>query len=275
MSYEIIYDKQFVKVSEKVFIPIILVGSNNVYDHNNRRARDWSRFGYLLNGEIAGTLQDMLDTQEKERVRLVEKYPGEYEDKSFGYYTSLSNKGGGCNMTYGQYIGISKTGCQKALTVEQLIEENVSVVFRTSAYSKEKISELGLDELYFVPKTTEELQDFLDNVAPKYSGVYIGVSLSGMFDGKPTRIRKKYFSKPKREKQRVATREVFVIEAPNGGYYYSGSGNGYKYTYADNGCKHFIDEKTALRTAKRLTERNGKEFKVKKTSFLNDVILYV
>lgn len=275
MSYEIIYDKQFVKVSEKVFIPIILAGSSNVYDHNNRRARDWNRFGYLLNGEIAGTLQDMLDIQEKERVQLIEKYPEEYEDKSFGYYTSLSNKGGGCNMTYGQYIGISKTGCQKALTVEQLIEENVSVVFRTSAYSKEKISELGLDELYFVPKTTEELQDFLDNIAPKYSGVYINVSLSGMFDGKPTRIRKKYFSKPKRQREKVVSREAFAIEAPNGGYYYSGSGASYRYSPSRTGGKQFLNEKTALRTAKRLSERRGEEFKVIKVKYEYDKVFYV
>ena len=29
MSYEIIYDKQFIKVSEDKFVPMILTGSNN------------------------------------------------------------------------------------------------------------------------------------------------------------------------------------------------------------------------------------------------------
>lgn len=275
MSYEIIYDKQFVKVSEKVFIPIILVGSSNLYDYNNRRARNWSSFGYLLKGKIAGTLQEMLDIQEKERARLIENYPGEYEDSSFGYYASLSNRGGGCNMTYGQYIGISKTGCQKSLTVEQLLEEGVSVVFKTSAYDKERFAELEVDELYFVPKTTEELQDFLDNVAPKYSGVYINVTLSGMFDGKPTRIRKKYFSKPKRQKEKVIAREAFAIEAPNGGYYYSGSGASYRYSPSKTGGKQFLNEKTALRTAKRLSERRGEEFKVIKVKYEYDKVFYV
>jgi len=136
MSYEIIYDKQFVKVNDKTFIPMILAGSNNCYEWSpsgkERRARSWWNFSYLLGGKLAGSLEGMLKIQENYREGLLERHGEEYDDNSFGYYSSLSINGGGCNATYGQYTGISKTGCAKALTVEQLANEYVHLHISTS-----------------------------------------------------------------------------------------------------------------------------------------------
>ena len=63
MSYEIIYDKNFIKVEqenkETVYCPMIYAGSNNCYEHSyngrERRARDWSPFTHITKGKLLAT----------------------------------------------------------------------------------------------------------------------------------------------------------------------------------------------------------------------------
>jgi hypothetical protein len=278
MSYEIIYDKQFVKVSDKVFIPMILAGSNNCYEHTykgERRARNWFNFSFILMSGLAGSMEEMLKFQEGIRSKKLEQYPDEYKDSSFGYYTGLSNRGGGCNMTYGQYTGIVKTGCKKALTIEQLLDEGVTINITTSRSAEEKLKSLGLEPLNFTPRSTQELADFLIGTAPKYMPLtHLNATYTGMFDEKPTRIRKRFFPKVKKEKKKVTSTTGFAIETPVG-YFSKGTRSGYLYSPSKTGGKQYLNKKEAERKAKALNKRYGKEFKVIEVEYGYEKTFYV
>jgi len=276
MSYEIIYDKQFVKAKDK-FIPMILAGSNNCTEWSpsgkERRARSWWNFAYLLDGAIAGAKEDMLKKQEEVRQGYIDRYGDEYDDKSFGYYSGLSINGGGCNATYGQYKGVVNTGCKKALTVEQLAEEGVYLNIHTysSDKTREALKEQGLEPVSFSPITTEQLLDFIENVEPKYRGKKEGnlyISFSGMHESKPKWIRRRYFpAKPKPDKVVVNSKAGYaikIVDKENSstlGYLNSYKGGSFRYaSYSKTDGKQYLDKKEADRVAKLMNKRRGVSF---------------
>jgi hypothetical protein len=74
MSYEIIYNKQFIKVGENAFIPMLYWGSNNCYTNEmdrrgrsyQKRERNWSRMQWITGDRITASYEDMLKAVEKE-----------------------------------------------------------------------------------------------------------------------------------------------------------------------------------------------------------------
>jgi len=269
MSYEIIYDKQFVKVNDDIFIPMILAGSNNCYEYSpsgkERRSRSWFNFSFLLNGAISGSIENMLDKQADVRANKIKQYPDEYKDKDFGYYTGLS-MGGGCKVTYGQYIGIVKTGCKKALTIEQLKEEHITITISTynSTETEDKLKEVGLEAVRFTPQTTKELEDFLIKVAPKYSekGIRLSVDFNGVYESTTKRLRRKYFPKVKAEKQEVKSSIGYAIRVTKksdnlDAYLYSYRGGTFRYSPYKDGGKQFLMKKDAEALAKKRNARRS------------------
>jgi len=287
MSYDIFYDKQFVKLNDNTFIPMVLVGSNNCYDWNNKRSRSWSNFSFLLSFSIAGSMEQMLERQAKTRADKLEQYPDEYNDKSFGNYTSLSNGGRGCNMTYGQYLGIVKTGCKKALTIEQLKEERITLNVHTynSNDTVEKLKEQGLEPVNFTPKSTEDMLDFIKNIEPKYKDKKEGslyLSFSGMFESTPKWIRKKYFSTIKKEKQIIKSSIGYTIRIINKekkssiGYLYSYKGGTFRYTPYERSGKQYLIKKDAERIANKMEERRKSfKFEVVQVKYVEERIFRV
>ena len=266
MSYEIIYDKQFVKVNEKTFIPMILSGSNNCTEYSpsgrERRERSWGNLSFLLSGGLAGSMEEMLKKQAKYRADKIEQYPDEYTDSQFGYYSSLSF-GGGCKATYGQYTGIVKTGCKKALTVEQLAENNVTITIYTwnDEETQRKIG--SLEPLRFKPNSTQELEDFLIGTAPKYLHLTrLYARFNGMQENTPKRIRRKYFAKEKTERQEVRSKIGYTIKITNKdnssyGYLYSFRGGSFRYSPYNDGGQQFLIKKDAETIANKMKGRRS------------------
>ena len=259
MSYEIIYDKNFLKVEDEgveKFVPFVLTGSNNCYDMYNRRSRSWWNWTYFTNGDGFATLETMLAKTQSERVEQMERERDEeYSDKSWGYYTALSF-GGGCRATFGQYEGIFKTGCRKAVTVEQLLEYSGGYVSVSSGYyDSEKLEKFGKKPFSHSVKTSEELvakyreaEKFLEgtDLAPR-------IELGGGEDvGK--RIRGRLFKKPQAEKKRIEVDHCFVVkDFTNGNYIVKATRNGYSYSsYGKDYAKKFRLESEAKRYAKKL-----------------------
>jgi hypothetical protein len=287
MSYDIFYDKQFVKVpqenKEDLFIPMVLAGSSNCYDLNDRRERSWFNFGFLLNNKLAGTQEQMLAKQAETRANKIEQYE-DYKDSSFGYFTSLSIGGGGCNATYGQYLGITKTGCKKSLTVEQLREEGIGLHIRTPRYGNadEVLEEKGIAPLSFSPKTTQDLINFLENIAPKYEDITVlSADFSGMFDEAPTRLRRKYFPTKKAEKQEIKSSIGYTIEAKKDGgpigYLYSYKGGSFRYSqHKDHFGKQFLNKKEAQKLADKMNKRRSDcKFTVVQANYGTERTFYV
>ena len=99
MSYEIIYDKQFIKVrkdNQDLHVPMVLSGSNNCYEHSGRRERSW--FPFTLDVGLLGNVKDYVAYWENVREGIIERNKAEkrdewhtkYSNDAFGYWTSIS-----------------------------------------------------------------------------------------------------------------------------------------------------------------------------------------
>lgn len=277
MSYSLFYDKQFVKLNDNLFIPMILAGDSNCYDHsggNARRSRSWGLFAFVTRGKLACSLEEMLEKQSHEKDTI----------------EGSGLRIGGSYATYGTYIGFTKTGCNKALTIEQLKGEGVLLNIHTwySEKSKEILREQGLEPVNFTPNSTQDVLDFLENVAPKYKEAKEGtlyVTYSGMYDSKPKYLRARYFPQTKTEVKKVEVLSRYgyaieIIKKETGGtygYLYSYRGGSFRYASHETGGKQFIDKKEAETWMKKIAKRRSMnyDFKVIVVDYFQDRRFYV
>lgn len=213
MSTNIIYDKQFIKVESK-FIPMIFAGSSNCYQYDRsnrgRRDRSWFNDTYITDGKKMVTNEELLQRVDDERTRFMEQYPvgseDEYSDKRFGWYAGLVIGGMGSRTTFGMYKGLYITGMEKALTVEQLLDERVDVVFDMYDYNGTYEAKAAERNIAWFGKTkitsTQHFLETFDRYKNQYEGT--GLSWSITFDEwnlekQMKSIRRKYF--PKGEKK--------------------------------------------------------------------------
>jgi len=274
MSYSIIYDKQFIKVEEnevEKFVPIILVGSNNCYDHNNRRSRSWWNFTYILDGKGFGTLEELIKGAKEERERKIKEnkesnaqyiadghpgYTDEYDDSRWGYFTGLSF-GGGCKATFGQYLGIYKTGCKKAVTVEELYSHTNSSVNINCGYDAEKkLEKFSKKPISFAVNTSAELVEKYREIEKFLEGTGLKpiVTLHAS-EEIAKRIRKRLFSLPKKEKEKIEVDHYFIVkDFVEDNYVVKSTRNGYSFSrYGKSYAKQFRLESQAKTYAKKLS----------------------
>jgi len=280
MSTNLIYDKQFIKVEKDnkvVFLPIIYCGSSNCFEigrngRSGRRSREWWLDTYILNGKRYGTLEEMLARTEEIRAELIEHNKesikeygeswGEYSDKQFGYYDGLSIGGSRTiRTTFGMFKGLYKTGCEKALTVEELRELGVSVNIHSTIWDKEKRAEFeqaGQKDIYCYPTTSKELIEKIDEFETylkdyPYVSLYVDINAD---EYKMKRIRRAKFPKKNISKTLTEVDKYYVVEDTTSGHYILKSiRNGYTYPYYKFDAKKFLKEAEAKRYAKKLQEK--------------------
>lgn len=268
MSYEIIYDKQFIKVKDK-FVPLVLWGSNNCYEYTyngrERRERGWYNVLNYLEKQL-WTKEELLQYCENRRKEVVERIKerdgtGEPDvEQNFGYYTSINITGHIGNTSYKQFKGIFTGGMKRALTVEQLYEHNIRIRVVTSPYDTDKKLELckekGIEYLEpHVPKTTDELiemvKKFEDNYKDTNIAWYINFVDGQYVEDKIKRVRKEIFPRKRRNSKTVETNEYYTIIAKNGQYFHRFIKYGYRYSLVtpkyyfltENDAKQFIKSK--------------------------------
>lgn len=265
MSYEIIYDKQFIRVSEDKFVPMILAGSNNCYEWSpnggERRARSW--WAYNINGSVILTQQEMVEYAKSVRQGIIDRNTSrekdewyeEYDDKSFGYWSSIAINGSTRNTTYGQFEGIFKTGCSKSLTIEQLIDENVNVIVKNTYYNSKMKEEYGIEPFSKSVNSGQELIDAVNecNELFKDTPIQATVEFGYMSEDKPKWLRKKYFSKTKKVKQRIEVDKYYTILV-NGNYLAKHTRNGYMYSNYSPQLK-YVTKKEAERIVNKFESK--------------------
>ena len=282
MSYEIIYNKQFVKLNETEFIPIVLIGSNNCYDilpnGRQRRERNWYGLKNVLNGKCYGTLESMVAKCENEREGYIKdneqqiaKYGesyGRYTDNSYGYYASLAIGGSTRKTTFGKYKGIFTDGVKKAMTVEELRDNGITIEV-TSGYTDDKeLKEHNKERRNHYPITSLELKNKIDEYEEYYKGTPIGFFVT--INSDPERVLRMQqirnrLSKQTKVKTPKEVKEEFVFKMEGGGYFVKGTRNGLNYTYdLSYLSKRVYNEKTANRVCKTLNEKHNKKFVVEK-----------
>lgn len=280
MSFDLLYDKQFIKVDDKRVIPFILIGCSNVYDHNNKRVRDWNntyahnegRHIIADNDKLLANIDKYREDTMKRCAENVINYKDEswaYDDKRWGYHTSLSMYGKHTATTsFGVYKSFFKTGIKEAMSIEELITAGVSISLRVSPYyDKEEFATKNITEL---PKVyLKSTQQLIDTIA-EYEAYYANVKSATLWlseSGMDRYLDKKRMSKriakikQRAEKKSVTVNEYYVLY--NGvGYLIKNTKKGYQYSYQPISGKAFINEKTANAFHKRM--RNKKCFEVTK-----------
>lgn len=277
MSYQILYDKQFIKVGEGLFVPMVYWGSNNCTETSTtgkeRRERSWSVF--KLTGKWFDTKENFLQACDEEKVEIIKRneesnegyikdgrgeWCTEYSDEKFGYFTGIQTNGSTHNSTFGQYKGIFSTGCNKALTVEQLRDERIIV--RVSSYLyKGNYEEIGKEKSGGYPKTGEELITMLNDLEEYYKGtdVSIHVSLSGADEYRMKAVRRRYFPRKTRWERNIVDVEKYWTIVVDGVYFSRKTRYGYKYS-PNYPCVKYATEKKVNSRVKTLNKNSSYKF---------------
>lgn len=265
MSYRILYNKQFVKVADNLFIPVVEAGDNNVYESSTKRARSWHNERYVTGGEIwasSETILSKIDRIREERIasdmeranagQLDEDY--RYDDKRFGWHESIAIYGKP-STTFGMYRNFYKTGIEKALTIEQLIEKGVCLHMNIYYWKPEDITSKGKEIKHDVQFTsTEHLVNTVKEWVEYYGEMANRISLYFRNNWQIEELVKSQKKKKEKKKEWVETKNYYVLEGVNGGngYFIKATRRGYKYAYTSTGAKKFLTEKAALDFHKRM-----------------------
>ena len=270
MSYNLIYDKQFIKVKKEnktLFVPMILSGCNNLYEtkFNGKEQRVRSWFPFTLNVGLLGTVEEFVSYWTNQRAEIIERaeerkgtdFYTEYNDKEFGYWASLSVSGRSTRgTTYGSVVGIFTTGAKQSLTIEELYQENVKVVV-TSGYITSEQFKLGFNPYMRIVSNDTELFEAIAECRKKFEGSDISTTIEfhGMREDKPKRLRNKYFKIEPKEKTKKVITESYRIKVDNVGYFKKETSRNMLYNMTG---KVFLSKSQAV---KKLSELQAKSYK--------------
>lgn len=251
MSYTILYAKQFIKIDEKRVIPFILQGDNNVYESNNKRARDWSN-SYGFTSTIITSNEALLQEIERFKQDTIERcneYVKQYDEtwaydeKRFGYHTGIAVGGRHTTKTtFGMFKNFFANGIKDAKTIEELRELGCSLGIRVSSYDNKNITEAGLEIKPTVNFTsTEQAIATIEEYEAYYKGhnVYLYIYAYGM-----DRVVEKT-KKTKTPKKIEKVDQYFQINTPFG-LFVKNTARGFQYSRWN--AKAFRTERDAKRS---------------------------
>lgn len=152
MSYTIYYDVMSVKLSKgNKYIPMVLSGDNNVRRYDGSRARSWNNISdrkgkvFFTPDELMEETKHIIDTNE---------------------YLSDNRISGNGNMTPRKLINLSKKCIQNAISFTQAVNLSIAVYWYDKRYD--------FTPQKFVPKTEDELIDFVNADENKGKTLFIG-----------------------------------------------------------------------------------------------------
>jgi hypothetical protein len=251
MSYTILYAKQFIKIDETRVIPFILQGDNNVYESNQKRARDWSN-SYMFNSTIITSNEALIQAVVDYKNEVIERCNGyvnqydetwAFDEKRFGYHTGLALGGRHTSKTtFGMFQSFFVSGIKDAKTVEELRELGCSLGIRVSSYDNKTITEAGLEIKPTVNFTsTEQAVATIEEYEAYYKGhnVYLYIYAYGM-----DRVVEK-LKKCKAPKQKTKVDHYFQINTPFG-LFLKNTARGFQYSQWN--AKAFRTERDAKRS---------------------------
>lgn len=288
MSYDIIYNRQFIKVDDNHVIPFLELGSNNTYEAygtGRKRARSWGNSYGFTNSKLIVNNDDLLNEIDKFEIETIERCKRntqeygegwEYDPKRFGYHVGITFYGKKTrDVTFSAFKSYYKNGIKEAMTIEELWENDVRITLHVYRWKDEDITNKGLEIKPDVTFTsTQHMIDTIkeyENYYGNNSTLYLHCNGGWLIERMKKRINQSKINERK-EKKRVVVNEFYVLRCnDNGGYFIRNTARGYKYSYfLGSSAKKFISEQEALKHKKRM--RNGDLFTVEKregeTTFL-------
>lgn len=153
MSYDIIYDLQFIRTSRGV-TPVILAGPNNVttgsgkHEHRVRSWRLWS--------------SEMVDIPETDLIEIIQDSVANYDAD----YTLF--KRGGKWVNPDGLIQMFRSACKKAARIEDIYAADRSGYLSCSVKYYEGHSMKAIDRINEIIKTTESFEAWIDAARREY-----------------------------------------------------------------------------------------------------------
>lgn len=276
MSYDIIYNRQFIKVDENRVIPFLEMGSSNCYEasgRNAKRARSWGNsYAFTDNNDIIVENTKLLaniDAFELSTKERCESYVKEYDDtwaydpKKFGYHVGIAFYGKHTTGTsFNAFRSYYANGIKEAKTIEELLDFGITFSIHPYYFSEKDITSKGLD---IKPRVTFTSTEQMLSVIEEYTNYYNGSGITLYIDtnsGWSIENMKKTLNRQKRKviKTPVLVDKYYVLETKQGGYFVKKTKYGYKYSYYRNASstKAFKTEKEA----NKYNEKHGFGFKV-------------
>lgn len=304
MSYQIYYDKQFVRLGNQ-YIPMSLDGSNNCTETHNgyeRRERNWNCRDYYFKslglGQFFATseiifssLNQWIEKQVKSSLDSEYREPHEdadYIKKHWGYYTGESFGGGCSSLSLDQYLNWWKSGIKNAMTIEQL--DNIGVHLEFSCFQWHSYSySLPVPQTNII-KTEEQFyielkvwQDWAkeclitEDAKTFHPSIYL--HFAGHNSDYVTNALKRYRSQNRkvtvRPKIDVEQDHYFALYMENHGYLSKYTSRGFKYiSYQSTSSKIFRTEKLAEKYRQDLIKKNrhlAQDWIVKKVELNNKI----
>lgn len=214
MSYDIIYDKCFVKVDNDLYMPFIKIGCNNVTDYNGKRERSWNivafyneskmlytedELVYNVSVAIENRLNELTKQCSKEICKeMDEKYgSSDYNHKwSLDDYDSSGLKINSKTARYKDILNMYKNGVKHSISLEDFLELNNLVLGYSTFENKD----------FYKRKKIVNKKDILE-LAEEYDEqkklckktLYIDLSINSNDDCKIEKKIKEKIAKAKRE----------------------------------------------------------------------------
>lgn len=239
MSYEIVYNKQFLKIDKKI-IPLTLCGSSNCYESlpngRQRREREWDAI-YI------GRSNKQIAVTEAEIMKEIEFCcDGEYQEHFMQNGKWVDDKG---------LIRFFQNGIKNAKTIEELKEDYFFMgmygyfsIWKGMDNTIENRAEINSSD--DLRKFLEAAQNRLDNRTDK-EGIYICL---GYYNEKfESRV------KPERKARERLTDYFAIKVGDRDSYLVKLTSRKIKYTSLCNLTKQFKTEKEANKYVKKLKEK--------------------
>nr|WP_298657450.1 hypothetical protein [uncultured Flavobacterium sp.] len=289
MSSTILYNRCFIKATDKegqdYIVPMIQAGASNCTQTSRKgreiHERSWEGLTYYTNGKMFATPEEIMKGVDQERVRRIEQAEANvkkydetwaYDDKSFGYHAGVFLYGYRRSTTFASYRAFFAGGIKRAVTVEELRQNNVSVCLYVSTYSKEQIEKKGLEIKPTVyPKTSEELLEKAKEYEEYYGNLNCCYISCDDFEMEFYFERKKRANKINRQNTRVNKKtevEFYFVFKCEVGFLVRLTKHGFKYSFNDKSysTKKVKTESEAKTYLKKLKERNSKNWEYVKVN---------
>lgn len=136
MSYSIYNKAMFLKIGNDKYLPMFEAAESNVYDENNKRAKNWSNT-IFSNKSILLSENEVVALPNEIRQKLINEKSDKYNDSCFGYFYGLSirNKRP-INTSFNDFKNLFKNGMAYAITFNEL--KNLGIYLYAYRYNKEK-----------------------------------------------------------------------------------------------------------------------------------------
>jgi hypothetical protein len=279
MSYDIIYNRQFIKVDEQQVIPFLEMGSNNCYEATGtgrKRARDWGNSFGFTNGKMIVSNEELLkeiDKLEEDTKKSCLDYSKqhgegwEYNPKRFGYHVGVSFYGKHTSgVSFNSFKSYYKNGIKEAMTIEELLENDITITLHVYRWLDEHITSKGLEIKPDVTFTsTQHMIDTIKEYKEYYGNkttLYLRCNGGWLIERMKKRIAQSK-RKQRKEKKPIDVNEYFVLKNSDSNYFVRNTSRGYRYSwYLTSSTKKFMTEKEAQKYKDKM--RNGDLFVIHK-----------